>query len=153
MKKNKLDKVYLIVFLILEFIIIFIFKYFDISDIKTFIITQVIFVILFGIIYFLITLFIEKLVLRKFCIEYNKIMREYQKTDNAKVFYDKLKNMKEKPVTQDIKNTYFLSMATAAYKNGENTEALKYLNMIETDDEHILKVIEEERNTITENTK
>ena len=40
MKSNKLDKVYLVVFLILEFIIFFVFKYFDISDIKIFIITQ-----------------------------------------------------------------------------------------------------------------
>ena len=153
MKKNKLDKLYLIVFLILEFIIIFIFEYFDIPDIKVFIITQVIFVILFSVVYFLITLFIEKLVSRKFCMEYNKIMREYQKTDNAKVFYEKLKNMKEKPVTQDIKNTYCLSMATAAYKNGEQAEALEYLDMIQTDDEHILKVIEDERKTITGSAK
>ncbi len=153
MKKNKLDKVYLIVFLILEFIIIFLFEYFDIPDIKIFIITQVIFVILFSVVYFLITLFIEKMISRKFCMEYNKIMREYQKTDDAKVFYDKLKNMKEQPVTQDIKNTYFLSMATAAYKNGENKEALEYLDMIQTDDEHILKVIEDERKTITGSAK
>ena len=96
MKSNKLDKVYLVVFLILEFIIFFVFKYFDISDIKIFIITQLVFVILFSILYFLITLFIEKLASRKFCIKYNKIMREYQKSDNAKIFYDKLKNMKEK---------------------------------------------------------
>ena len=67
MKKNKLDKVYLIVFLILEFIIIFLFEYFDIPDIKIFIITQVIFVILFSVVYFLITLFIEKMISRKFC--------------------------------------------------------------------------------------
>lgn len=153
MKKNKLDKVYLIVFLILEFIIIFLFEYFDIPDIKIFIITQVIFVILFSVVYFLITLFIEKMISRKFCMEYNKIMREYQKTDDAKVFYDKLKNMKEQPVTQDIKNTYFLSMATAAYKNGENKEALEYLDMMQTDDEHILKVIEDERKTITGSAK
>lgn len=153
MKKNKLDKVYLIVFLILEFIIIFLFEYFDIPDIKIFIITQVIFVILFSVVYFLITLFIEKMISRKFCMEYNKIMREYQKTDDAKVFYDKLKNMKEQPVTQDIKNTYFLSMATAAYKNEENKEALEYLDMIQTDDEHILKVIEDERKTITGSAK
>lgn len=153
MKKNKLDKVYLIVFLILEFIIIFLFEYFDIPDIKIFIITQVIFVILFSVVYFLITLFIEKMISRKFCVEYNKIMREYQKTDDAKVFYDKLKNMKEQPVTQDIKNTYFLSMATAAYKNGENEQALEYLDMIQTDDEHILQVIEEERKTINGNSK
>jgi len=153
MKKNKLDKVYLIVFLILEFIIIVLFEYFDIPDIKIFIITQVIFVILFSVVYFLITLFIEKMISRKFCVEYNKIMREYQKTDDAKVFYDKLKNMKEQPVTQDIKNTYFLSMATAAYKNGENKEALEYLDMMQTDDEHILKVIEDERKTITGSAK
>ena len=61
--------------------------------------------------------------------------------------------MKEKPVTQDIKNTYFLSMATAAYKNGENKQALVYLDMIQTDDEHILKVIEDERKTINGNSK
>lgn len=148
MKNDKLDKVYLIVFLILEFIVIFVFKYFDISDIKIFIIAQVIFVILFSVLYFVITLFIEKLASRKFCIEYNKIMREYQKTDNAKIFYDKLKNMKEKPIGEDIQNTYFLSLATAAYKNGENEEALRYIDMIKTDDEHILKVIEDERKTI-----
>lgn len=153
MKKNKLDKVYLIVFLILEFIIIVLFEYFDIPDIKIFIITQVIFVILFSVVYFLITLFIEKMISRKFCVEYNKIMREYQKTDDAKVFYDKLKNMKEKPVDQDIKNTYYLSMATAAYKNGENSKALEYLDMIQTDDEHMLKVIEDERKTITGSAK
>ena len=47
-------------------------------------------------------------------------MREYQKSDNAKIFYDKLKNMKEKPIGDDIQNTYFLSLATAAYKNGED---------------------------------
>ena len=75
-------------------------------------------------------------------------MREYQKSDNAKIFYDKLKNMKEKPIGDDRQNTYFLSLATAAYKNGENEEALKYLYMIKTDDEHILKVIEDERQTI-----
>ena len=148
MKSNKLDKVYLVVFLILEFIIFFVFKYFDISDIKIFIITQLVFVILFILLYFVITLFIEKLASRKFCIKYNKIMREYQKSDNAKIFYDKLKNMKEKPIGDDIQNTYFLSLATAAYKNGENEEALKYLDMIKTDDEHILKVIEDERQTI-----
>ena len=146
MKSNKLDKVYLVVFLILEFIIFFVFKYFDISDIKIFIITQLVFVILFSILYFLITLFIEKLASRKFCIKYNKIMREYQKSDNAKIFYDKLKNMKEKPIVDDIQNTYFLSLA--AYKNGENEEALKYLDMIKTGDVHILKVIEDERQTI-----
>lgn len=153
MKKNKLDKVYLIVFLILEFIIIFLFEYFDIPDIKIFIITQVIFVILFSVVYFLITLFIEKMISREFCLEYNKIMRKYQKTNDAKEFYNELKNMKEKPVTQDIKNTYFLSMATAAYKNGENKQALVYLDMIQTDDEHILKVIEDERKTINGNSK
>jgi predicted negative regulator of RcsB-dependent stress response len=148
MKNDKLDKVYLIVFLILEFIVIFIYKYFDISDIKIFIIIQIVFVILFSVLYFVITLFIEKLASRKFCIEYNKIMREYQKTDDAKIFYDKLKNMKEKPIGYEIQNTYFLSLATAAYKNGESEEALKYLDMIKTDDEHILKVIEDERKTI-----
>lgn len=148
MKSNKLDKVYLVVFLILEFIIFFVFKYFDISDIKIFIITQLVFVILFSILYFVITLFIEKLASRKFCIKYNKIMREYQKSDNAKIFYNKLKSMKEKPIGAEIQNTYFLSLATAAYKNGENEEALKYLDMIKTDDEHILKVIEDERQTI-----
>lgn len=147
---NKIDKVYLIVFLILEFIIFFIFRYFNISDIKTFIITQVIFVILFSVIYFVVTLFEEKLAARKFCVEYNKIMREYQKTDNAQTFYYKLKNMKAKPVGADIINTYFLSLATAAYKNGENTEALKYLDMINTEDEHILKIIADERKTIEE---
>ena len=89
MKKNKLDKVYLVVFLILEFIIIFVFEYLEVPDIKIFIITQVIFVILYSIVYFLITLFVEKLATRKFCIEYNKIMREYQKTDNAQIFYNK----------------------------------------------------------------
>ena len=72
MKKNKLDKVYLVVFLILEFIIIFVFEYLEVPDIKIFIITQVIFVILYSIVYFLITLFVEKLATRKFCIEYNK---------------------------------------------------------------------------------
>lgn len=148
MKNDKLDKVYLIVFLILEFIVIFIYKYFDISDIKIFIIIQIVFVILFSVLYFVITLFIEKLASRKFCIEYNKIMREYQKTDDAKIFYNKLKSMKEKPIGAEIQNTYFLSLATAAYKNGENEEALKYLDMIKTDDEHILKVIEDERQTI-----
>ena len=75
-------------------------------------------------------------------------MREYQKSDNAKIFYDKLKNMKEKPIVDDIQNTYFLSLATAAYKNWENEEALKYLDMIKTGDVHILKVIEDERQTI-----
>ena len=75
-------------------------------------------------------------------------MREYQKTDDAKVFYEKLKSMKIKPNTQELKNTYYLSMSTAAFKNGENDEALEYLNKIETDDEHILKVIEDERKTI-----
>lgn len=148
MKNDKLDKVYLVVFLMLEFIIIFVFKYFDISGIKIFIITQLIFVILFSVLYFVITLFIEKLASRKFCIEYNKIMRQYQKTDDAKLFYDKLKNIKEKPVGDEIQNTYFLSLATAAYKNGENEEALKYIDMIKTDDEHILKVIEDERKAI-----
>lgn len=148
MKNDKLDKVYLVVFLMLEFIIIFVFKYFDISGIKIFIITQLVFVILFSVLYFVITLFIEKLASRKFCIEYNKIMRQYQKTDDAKLFYDKLKNIKEKPVGDEIQNTYFLSLATAAYKNGENEEALKYIDMIKTDDEHILKVIEDERKAI-----
>ena len=47
-----------------------------------------------------------------------------------------------------MKKFVFLSLATAAYKNGENEEALKYLDMIKTDDEHILKVIEDERQTI-----
>lgn len=148
MKNDKLDKVYLVVFLMLEFIIIFVFKYFDISGIKIFIITQLVFVILFSVLYFVITLFIEKLASRKFCIEYNKIMRQYQKTDDAKLFYDKLKNIKEKPIGDEIQNTYFLSLATAAYKNGENEEALKYIDMIKTDDEHILKVIEDERKAI-----
>ena len=148
MKNDKLDKVYLVVFLMLEFIIIFVFKYFDISGIKIFIITQLVFVILFSVLYFVITLFIEKLASHKFCIEYNKIMRQYQKTDDAKLFYDKLKNIKEKPVGDEIQNTYFLSLATAAYKNGENEEALKYIDMIKTDDEHILKVIEDERKAI-----
>ena len=126
MKSNKLDKVYLVVFLILEFIIFFVFKYFDISDIKIFIITQLVFVILFSILYFLITLFIEKLASRKFCIKYNKIMREYQKSDNAKIFYNKLKSMKEKPIGAEIQNTYFLSLATAAYKNGEKITVNDY---------------------------
>ena len=44
-------------------------------------------------------------------------------------------------------------MATAAYKNGENKQALVYLDMIQTDDEHILKVIEDERKTINGNSK
>ena len=67
---------------------------------------------------------------------------------NLDIFYDKLKNMKEKPIGDDIQNTYFLSLATAAYKNRENEEALKYLDMIKTGDVHILKVIEDERQTI-----
>lgn len=150
MKNNKIDKVYLIVFLILEFIIIFIFEYFNISDMKLFLITQVVFVILFSVVYYIIILFVAKFTARKFCIEYNKIMREFQKTDDAQTFYHNLKNMKKKPVGDDIINTYFLSLATAAYKNGENAEALKYLNMIKTEDKHILKVIEDERKTIEE---
>ena len=148
MKNNKIDKVYLIVFLILEFIIICIFKYLNISDIKIFIITQVIFVILFSLVYFMIMLFIEKFTLRKFCIEYNKIMREYQKTDDAEVFYNNLKRIKGTPVSEDIQNTYFLSLATASYKTGKNEEALKYLDMIKTEDKHILKVIDDERKAI-----
>ena len=51
-------------------------------------------------------------------------------------------------INSNIKNTYFLSLATAAYKNRENEEALKYLDMIKTGDVHILKVIEDERQTI-----
>ena len=148
MNKKKIDKTYLIVFLILEFIIIFLFEYYDFQNMNIFIITQLIFVILFSILYFAIRLLLEKLLSRKFCIEYNKIMREYQKTDNEKIFYEKLKNIKEKPITQEIKNTYYLSIATAAYKNGENSEALEYLDKIETEDQDILKIIEDERKTI-----
>lgn len=148
MKEKKIDRLYFIIFLILEFIIIFIFRYFDMNKSSTFIITQVIFVILYTAIYTVIILFMDKIVSRMFCIEYNKIMREYQKKDDAKVFYDKLKNVKIKPNTPELKNTYNLSMSTAAFKNGENDEALEYLNKIETDDEHILKVIEDERKTI-----
>ena len=148
MKEKKIDRLYFIIFLILEFIIIFIFRYFDMNKSSTFIITQVIFVILYTAIYTVIILFMDKIVSRMFCIEYNKIMREYQKKDDAKVFYDKLKNIKIKPNTPELKNTYNLSMSTAAFKNGENDEALEYLNKIETDDEHILKVIEDERKTI-----
>ena len=148
MKEKKIDRLYFIIFLILEFIIIFIFRYFDMNKSSTFIITQVIFVILYTAIYTVIILFMDKIISRMFCIEYNKIMREYQKKDDAKVFYDKLKNIKIKPNTPELKNTYNLSMSTAAFKNGENDEALEYLNKIETDDEHILKVIEDERKTI-----
>ena len=148
MKEKKIDRLYFIIFLILEFIIIFIFRYFDMNKSSTFIITQVIFVILYTAIYTVIILFMDKIISRMFCIEYNKIMREYQKKDDAKVFYDKLKNIKIKPNTPELKNTYNLSMSTAAFKNEENDEALEYLNKIETDDEHILKVIEDERKTI-----
>ena len=148
--KNKPDRIYLIIFLILEFIIMFIFKYFKIENTSIFIITQVVFVILFGIIYYVINLFIEKILERNFCIEYNKIIREYQKTNDEKVFYNKLKNIKRKPITEDLKNTYYLSMATAEYKNNKYEEALRSLDKIQTDDKHILKVIEEERKTILE---
>ena len=148
--KNKPDRIYLIIFLILEFIIFFIFKYFKIENTSIFIITQVVFVILFGIIYYVINLFIEKILERNFCIEYNKIMREYQKTNDEKVFYNKLKNIKKKPITEDLKNTYYLSMATAEYKNNKYEEALRSLDKIQTDDKHILKVIEDERKTILE---
>ncbi len=148
--KNKPDRIYLIIFLILEFIIMFIFKYFKIENTSIFIITQVVFVILFGIIYYVINLFIEKILERNFCIEYNKIMREYQKTNDEKVFYNKLKNIKKKPITEDLKNTYYLSMATAEYKNNKYEEALRSLDKIQTDDKHILKVIEDERKTILE---
>ena len=88
------------------------------------------------------------------CKKVKNLITEYRRKyenhtmDNAKIFYDKLKNMKEKPIGDDIQNTYFLSLATAAYKNGENEEALKYLDMIKTGDVHILKVIEDERQTI-----
>ena len=148
--KNKPDRIYLIIFLILEFIIMFIFKYFKIENTSIFIITQVVFVILFGIIYYVINLFIEKILERNFCIEYNKIMREYQKTNDEKVFYNKLKNIKKKPITEDLKNTYYLSMATAEYKNNKYEEALRSLDKIQTDDKHILKVREDERKTILE---
>ena len=148
MKEKKIDRLYFIIFLILEFIIIFIFRYFDMNKSSTFIITQVIFVILYTAIYTVIILFMDKIVSRMFCIEYNKIIREKKKKDDAKEFYDKLKNIKIKPNTPELKNTYNLSMSTAAFKNGENDEALEYLNKIETDDEHILKVIEDERKTI-----
>ena len=148
--KNKPDRIYLIIFLILEFIIMFIFKYFKIENTSIFIITQVVFLILFGIIYYVINLFIEKILERNFCIEYNKIMREYQKTNDEKVFYNKLKNIKKKPITEDLKNTYYLSMATAEYKNNKYEEALRSLDKIQTDDKHILKVIEDERKTILE---
>lgn len=153
MKNNKIDKVYFIVFLILEFIIIFIFEYLSISDIKIFIFTQVTFVILFSLVYFVIMLFIEKFTSRKFCIEYNKIMREYQKIDDAEVFYNNLKRIKGTPVGKDIQNTYFLSLATASYKTGKKEEALKYLDMIKTEDKHILKVIEDERKAIVGESK
>ena len=66
-----------------------------------------------------------------------------------KYFMIDSKDIKEKPVGEEIQNTYFLSLATAAYKNGENKEALKYIDMIKTDDEHILKVDRrDERKTI-----
>lgn len=148
MKEKKIDRVYFIAFLICEFIIIFLFRYFDMNKTSTFILVQVVFVIIYTTIYAVIILFKDKILSRSFCIKYNKIMREYQKTDDAKVFYDKLKNIKIQPNTQELKNTYNLSMSTAAYKNGKNEEALEYLNKIETDDEHILKVIEDERKTI-----
>ena len=77
-------------------------------------------------------------------------MREYQKTNDEKVFYNKLKNIKKKPITEDLKNTYYLSMATAEYKNNKYEEALRSLDKIQTDDKHILKVIEDERKTILE---
>lgn len=97
------------------------------------------------IIYFLIALNIDLSKEGPFIKQYNKVMEEYEQTNDPKLLHEELTNIKFLPVKIETKNAYNLSMSTALYRINRTQEALTYLDKIETDNKSLLDIVEEQR--------
>ncbi|MGY0694696.1 hypothetical protein ACW2QC_18265 [Virgibacillus sp. FSP13] len=100
------------------------------------------------ILYLMAALYLDKRKNRHFVKEYNQIMKAYNETDNAEVFLNELSTIKNPPKTAESANAFHFSMSTALFKNNRIEEALSYLDRIDTADENIQKVVEEQRRFI-----
>jgi len=82
---------------------------------------------------------------RPFVNQYNKIMEEYEQSNDPQALYNGLSNIRFLPVKLETKNAYNLSMSTALYRINRSKEALTYLDKIETDNSNLIKIVEEQR--------
>lgn len=132
----------LIIFLVIAFIMYFLYLPNTlIWMIGTIIGTAIIHFILYS----LTALNIESKKERPFVNKYNKIMEEYEQTDDPQMLYEELINIRFLPAKIETKNAFNLSMSTALYRINRTKEALTYLNKIETDNSNLLKIVEEQR--------
>ncbi len=108
-----------------------------------------IFVIGAGIIHFILfmaaTFLIEHLWDRRFKKEYQLILREYERTQNARLFLEELSNIRHKPKTDFNKAAYYFSMSTALHKNGRTEEALDHLDKIRTTEQVMREMVNQQR--------
>ncbi|MTW87937.1 hypothetical protein F3157_20180 [Virgibacillus dakarensis] len=100
------------------------------------------------ILYVAVGLYLDKRKDRHFVKEYNQILEAYNETDNAEIFLHDLSNIKNPPKTAQSANAFNFSMSTALYKNNRKEEALSYLYKVNTSDNDLQKVIEEQRKMI-----
>ncbi len=107
--------------------------------------TIIVAAIIHFIIYFLGALYINLGEEGPFVKQYNKIMEDYEQTDNPQMLYEGLINIKHSPVKEETKNAYNLSMSTALHRIKRTKEALTYLDKIETDNHNLKKIVDEQR--------
>lgn len=91
--------------------------------------------IFIGVVHFfafiLIGIILENLKNKKFIEEYNKILEKYNEFNDDYSLYSDLRKISNQPLTTATKNSYYLSLATAAIKVGHKNEAFDYLNMVQ----------------------
>lgn len=91
----------------------------------------------------------EKRKNKKFTEEYNKIIEKYNESKDDYQLYCNLKNILNHPRTKDAKNSYYLSLSSAAANIGYFSESLDYLDMVEYLEGDILnKAVNQQREEI-----
>src|SRR5699024_10744980 len=83
-----------------------------------------------------------------YTIESNKeksFVQKYDKTNDHYMLHDELSAIRFLPVKQETKNAFNLSMSTALYRTNRPKEALNYLEIIKTDNQNLLNIVEEQR--------
>lgn len=105
--------------------------------------------ILHFILFSLLATYSEKRRNNKFTQDYNKIIKKYNESKDDYQLYCDLKNILNHPCTKDAKNSYYLSLSTAAANIGYFNESLDYLDMVEYLEGDILnKAVNQQREYI-----
>lgn len=86
---------------------------------------------------------------KRFTDEYNKIISKYNEDKDDYLLYCSLKNIANHPNSKDAKNSYYLSLSTAASNVGYFKEALDYLDMVEyLEGDNLNKAVNQQREYI-----